>query len=196
MNKIIYVLIIVIPIVVIFLVKDYVVKIPTQSDTLVCTDSSSKFTLNYPVGYTVDDTYTYTNLGPSTTIPGVKFTIPNLIATSTNLSVDSYLSIEHISNISRCTPEYFMMAYSGRSYTSFIDEDTRYNVASTTEAAAGNRYEEYIYALDGTNPCIAIRYYIHSSAIENYTPGTRKEFNKQELLAQFDAMRKSLVLRQ
>ena len=63
-----------------------------------------------------------------------------------------------------------------------------------TGAGAGNFYEEEVWAIPDTNPCIAIRYFIHSTNIYNYTPGAVKEFDRQKLINQFDEIRRSLIL--
>ena len=67
-----------------------------------------------------------------------------------------------------------------------------YSVASSTGAAAGNRYEETVYALPGTNHCIAVRYFIHYGVIENYPVGLVREFDKKSLLKEFDTIRRTL----
>jgi hypothetical protein len=74
------------------------------------------------------------------------------------------------------------------------DGNFKYLNASTTDAGVGNRYEEYVHTIEGTNPCVAIRYFIHYSAIENYPAESVTEFDKPELLAQFDAIRGSLTI--
>jgi len=66
--------------------------------------------------------------------------------------------------------------------------------ARRTEAAVGNRYEETVYAMPGTSPCVAVRYFIHWTIIENYPPGAVTAFDRQALLDRFDAMRGTLVL--
>ncbi|MCA9730335.1 MAG: hypothetical protein KC729_21825, partial [Candidatus Eisenbacteria bacterium] len=68
-----------------------------------------------------------------------------------------------------------------------------YSVASRREAAAGNRYEETVYAIRGTRPCVAVRTLIHYGVIENYPPETHA-FDREALGATLDRMRKSLVL--
>jgi hypothetical protein len=68
-----------------------------------------------------------------------------------------------------------------------------YSFASTSDAGAGNFYEEHIFALPYSRPCTAIRYFIHSTNIANYDPGAIKEFDKAALLKQFDAIRDTLV---
>ena len=72
---------------------------------------------------------------------------------------------------------------------------TEYSFATTSDAGAGNFYEEHIYALPYSKPCTAIRYLIHSTNIANYDPGTKTEFNRPALLQTFDVIRDSLTTR-
>jgi hypothetical protein len=73
------------------------------------------------------------------------------------------------------------------------DDGKEYSFAVRTEGAAGNYYEEQVWALVDTNPCLAVRYLIHSTAIENYPEGTISEFNKDALIKEFDNIRRSLI---
>jgi len=137
-------------------------------------NSAAGFSLRLPPGYTVDESYKYEALGPGKTIYGTKFTIPASEAAGTNLSNDSYISVEEIPQTSVCTNALFG--------------------GTNTGAAAGNRYEESVYAISGTNPCVAVRYFIHYGVIDNYPAGTVKEFDKDALLKEFDSIRETLVL--
>lgn len=150
------------------------------------------FSIRYPAGYAEDDTYIYQALGPGRDISGVKFTIPPTLAAGTNLATDSYLSVEHIAQVSACTASLFFA--DPVAVSSVREGEIVYSVASTTGAGAGNRYEETVYALLGTNPCRAVRYFIHSSVIENYPAGAVRPFNHEALLKQFDAVRRTLPL--
>jgi membrane-bound inhibitor of C-type lysozyme len=160
--------------------------------------STEGFSIRYPNGYTIDESYKYQELGPGKNISGIKFTIPTSVATGTNLGSDSYISVEEIPQINPpvggCTANLFLDHRTVAS--AIIDGDTTYSIASSTGAGAGNRYEETVYALPGTNPCIAVRYFIHYGVIENYTAGAVHEFDKQTLLTQFDAIRRTLVIAQ
>jgi hypothetical protein len=71
-----------------------------------------------------------------------------------------------------------------------------YSVASTTDAAVGNRYEEWVYAIPDSHPCTAVRYFIHYAAIENFPQGAVQEFDKAALLSTFDQIRRTLALPQ
>jgi membrane-bound inhibitor of C-type lysozyme len=150
------------------------------------------FSIRYPRGYTVDPAYEYQALGPDTAIPGVKLTIAPAIAAGTNLAADSYLSVEQIERGESCTASRFVA--SGAAATAVTDAGTTYSVAHSMDAGAGNRYEETVYALLGSDPCLAVRYFIHYGVLENYPAGAVRAFDRQGLLAQFDAIRRTLIV--
>lgn len=151
------------------------------------------FSIRYPAGYSLDEHYTYTGLGSVNTITGTKFTIDPAIASGTNLAADSYVSVEPKPGaINSCSAEIYLL--DARS-AGFVDENgRRYSVASSSGAAAGNRYEETVFATPVEGGCMAVRYMIHYGVLENYPEGEVKAFDKQALLSQFDSIRKSLTL--
>ncbi len=157
--------------------------------------NSTQFSIQYPEGYTLNDPYTYTGLGPARTIVGTKFIIDPAVATGTNLSADSYISVEPMPGaVNSCSAEIYL---SDAHSAGFVDEDNhRYSVASSTGAGAGNRYEEVVFATPVANGCIAVRYFIHYGVLENYPEGQVKAFDRQALLAQFDSIRRTLTLAQ
>jgi hypothetical protein len=141
--------------------------------------------------YRVDTAYSYTK-EPDTVIEGIQFTIHGGLIGNTNLSKDTYLSIESLEDVDTCEAEAFISSDEVTSRT-ITDNDKTYSFATTTEGAAGNRYEEYVYAIPDSSPCIALRYYIHTTAIENYPTGTVTAYNKTTLLNTFDQIRRSLT---
>jgi hypothetical protein len=143
-------------------------------------------------GYTVDPSYAYQNLGPGKDINGVKFTIPASVAKGTNLGSDSYISVEEMPKATSCTAVPFAM--DGTKATTVTDNGVTYSKAVTGDAGAGNRYDETIYAIPGSNPCIAVRYYIHYAAFENYPAGAVTQFDEKALVASFDQIRRTLVI--
>lgn len=150
------------------------------------------FSIRYPAGYTVNPDYVDTQFGPGKEIGGVSFTIPESLTTGTNLATDTYISVEEIPQSQQCSASMFLPdSVTSQNQT---DNGVAYSVASFTGAAAGNRYDETVYALPDTNPCIAVRYLIHYGVIENYPAGTVQEFDKQALLNQFDSIRRTLVI--
>ena len=151
------------------------------------------FSIKYPKTYTINDSYEYQGL-VNEQIPGVKVTVPASITDGTNLSSDTGVSVEYLPNAgSSCSASLFL--YDQPKATNVNDGGITYSVASTSGAGAGNLYEEQVYALAGQNPCIAVRYFIHSTQLANYPAGTRVAYDRAALLAQFDAIRHSLTLK-
>ncbi len=133
----------------------------TESVSNNYTNPEMKFSIHVPQNYKIEELNSIT-----------KFTIPLSVATGTNLSTDSYLSVEEPAQTSDC------------------------KASSSTDAAAGNRYEVTTYVVPGSNPCLIVRYFIHYGVIQNYPIGAVKEFNKQALMAEFDSIRGTLKLAQ
>lgn len=165
-----------------------------QPTVATSTYATTTFSLVYPSDFSVDEQYAYQGV-PNKPIPGVKFTVPSAMATGTNLSVDTGLSVESLPRAQTCTGDIYLLQ--NVRATQVIDNGVTYSLATTSDAAAGNRYEEYVYALKDSSPCTAVRYYIHSTALENYgTSTTIKEFDRNVLLQAFDEIRRSLKLGQ
>jgi len=175
--------------------SDCIAIAPDTDGTLpqIYADAAKGFSIRYPAGYTLDANYQYQALGPGKEINGVKFIIPALMATGTNLSsFDTGVSVEQIPDEPDCNAGLFV--YPGAKVELLSDNGVNYSVATTTDAGAGNFYEEHVWAIPGTNPCTAIRYLIHYTNIYNYTPGMVKEFDKSALINKFDKIRRSLIL--
>jgi len=171
-----------------------VAPLPHRSNlTQVYSNGSVGFSIRLPDRYTIDESYTY-QANPDNVFSGVQFTIPESERTGTNLSSDSYVSIETLPAIQDCTADLFFDGV--HTATEKTENDTTYSVATSSGAGAGNRYEETVYALPGTDPCIAMRYFIHYSAIQNYELGTVREFDQAALLKEFDQIRSTLIVNQ
>ena len=158
------------------------------------TYTTTSYSAVYPNDFAVDPNYSNTSVNPQKPIAGVRFIIPLTMATGTNLSADSYLSIEQLPRAKNCTGDIYLAA--NVKATSEMVNGVSYSVAQSMEAAAGNRYEEIIYARTGSDPCTAVRYAIHTTEIGNYPEGTVREFDRATLLTAFDAIRDSLMLTQ
>ena len=118
----------------------------------------------------------------------VKFTIPKIYTDGNNLSQDSYISIESISDYKSCDASLFL---ANSIHKNLFDNGIDYSYAFQSDAAAGNRYEESVYAFPKNNKCFAVRYFIHYGAIENYNEVKVKSFNKENLIKEFDLIRDS-----
>lgn len=159
--------------------------------TQVYATSTAGFSLRFPAGYAVDPGYAYQALGPGKEIAGVKFTISPALAAGTNLSSDSYISVEWRPGDASCLATSFI---DGGTAGTFSDAGVDYSVATTSGAGAGNIYDEAVFAIPGTSPCTAVRYLIHSTQFANYPAGTVTEFDKSKIVTEFDFIRRSLVL--
>lgn len=161
------------------------------SQVYVAKDQS--FSIRYPAGFTANASYDYTALGPNEDIHGVSFTIPKNMTVGTNLSPDSYISIEQKQTSEDCMANIFL----GRGDFIIMNEgDQTYSMATSSDAAVGNRYDETVYTIPGSNPCIAIRYFIHYGAIENYPAGAVHMFDRASLITLFDKIRRTMIIGQ
>lgn len=155
------------------------------------TDASGSFSINLPAGYVVDESYQYQK-DPQTVFEGVKFTIPKDRADGTNLAHDTYVSVEMAPAVDTCTAGVFLDGVHSVSVQQI--RGMTVTVATSSGAGAGNRYDETVYAFPRSHLCIAVRYFVHYGAIQNYEPGAVSEFNEQVLLNEFDRIRDSLRL--
>ena len=115
------------------------------------------------------------------------------MATGTNLSsFDTGISVESLPRAQKCAGDIYILENVRASEV--VENGVTYSVATTSGAAAGNLYEEMVYALADSSPCTAMRYFIHSTNIGNYEPGAVQEFDKNALLTIFDEIRRSIVL--
>lgn len=171
---------------------------PQPIDEAKNTYATSTFTIQYPSTYDVDEAYTYDAFAGKP-IAGVKFLVPESLAAETNLSAfDTGVSVEWLPRAQKCTGDIYVLP--NVPAIEMTVGSTTYSVATTSEAGAGNRYEEMVYAVKDSKPCTAVRYLLHYSAIENFPQeeGTEqvREFDKASLLRAFDAIRDSLQLSQ
>ncbi|MDQ5890005.1 MAG: hypothetical protein QG609_498 [Patescibacteria group bacterium] len=160
------------------------------------TNSEYGFALQHPNDWTVDNSYAYDLLGPEEpTIPGVKFLIPKTLTEGTNLSESQTgLSVEIMPNMPTCTAYPFLLQ--PKTVTTEVINDVKYSIASSSGAAAGNLYEEYVYAISDTNPCLAVRYLIHSTNLANYDPGAVTAYDRTQLINIFNEIRNSIIVTQ
>ena len=170
-------------------------RAPAVPQVVVDTRSSyatSTYSVKYPSDFILNAPYAYGAFGPKKPINGVKFIIPGTMATGTNLSADTGISVEQLPRAKNCTGDIYLQA--NVTAHDITQNGTEYSFASSTGVAAGNLYEEHVYALATSSPCTAVRYFIHSTAIENFPAGTVREFDRGVLLTEFDKIRQSLIL--
>jgi hypothetical protein len=156
--------------------------------------SQTGFSIDAPAAFTPDPAHDYTALGPGKDIKGFALTIPAALAKGTNLGADSYIAVETLPGTSPCSAAAFLS--SPTAAPSVTTNGITYSVATGNDAGAGNFFDETVYAVQGASPCLAVRYFIHSLNIGNFTPGAVKAFDRPALIAQFDAIRATLTVDQ
>src|SRR3989344_5607604 len=154
--------------------------------------ATSTYSVKYPGNFALDAQYAYDQFGPKKLIHGVKFTVPATVATGTNLSADTGVSVEQLPRAKNCTADIYLL--DNVTAHDIIENGTEYSFASSTGAAAGNLYDEQVYALATSSPCTAVRYFIHSSNIGNYPAGMVSEFDRAALITAFDKIRQSVLM--
>ncbi len=163
--------------------------LPSQDGWNTFASSTLGVSVRYPQSYKASS-YTY-NDGQKKSY-GVKFTVPASHTKGTNLSANTGVSVETLPGT--CSAEAFLPKMLSRRELLITDKGVEYIVATSSDAAAGNRYEEWVYALKDSSPCVAVRYFIHFGAIENYDQTDVHEFDREALITEFDQIRQSLVL--
>lgn len=153
-------------------------------------NSTYNFTIQYPADYIVKEDHTYTALGPGKDISGVAFVVSESITKGTNLSTDSYMSVER-TNDKKCLANNFLDQV--KSSETITENGREYSMATGSGAGAGNRYEEIVYATLSNDYCYGLRLFIHSTVLENYEPGTVTEFNRSALIDNFKQFGSSFV---
>jgi len=147
------------------------------------------FDAKIPQGFAVNEAYFNYTLGPGREIPGVSFTIPASLAEGTNLSDDTRISVEMLSRAA-CRPSDFISTTSKG--TPITVGQNSYVYAVSSGAGAGNRYEESIYVTKQREICYGVRFFIHSTALENYDPGTRTAFDRDALIGTFKGIMQTI----
>jgi hypothetical protein len=154
-------------------------------------DPGAPFSISLPADYGRDEALIADNQHHG--IHAYYFRVPERFARGTNLSPDSHLSVEVDFSGGACTPDLFQDNASG--YYVETQGPITFNVSKTGDAGAGNFYEDDVYAVAGSKPCIAVRYFIHSHNIGNYDPGSVRAYDAEGLIREFDAIRRTLVIR-
>jgi len=155
-------------------------------------DAKLGFSIAYPEKWHVDRAHVYATPVNNLRIAGVAFVVPRSLTARTNLSADSYVSVESVSGVSPCSAGAFLQIPDTERTED--QSDLHWSVGTAGDAGAGNFYDETVYALKGSRPCLGIRYFIHSTNVDNYPPGTVKQFDKAALVKLFDRVRSTFAL--
>ncbi len=153
-------------------------------------DMAQHYSIDIPEGWRIDRSYVYPMRIGGRALHGTAFTVPEALRANTNLSPDTRLTVEAIPDAKSCTARLFLDAPENELTEN--DGGHAWSVATSGDAGAGNFYDETVYALTDSKPCLAIRYFIHSTNVANYDPGTIKEFDRKALVTAFDRIRGTL----
>lgn len=167
--------------------EEVVVAEEVPTDWNFFTSAYFGFSLRYPPGYAADTSYRPEGV-PEVT--GLALAVPPERAEGTTLSPDTRISIEATEGT--CTAQRFLP--NAGPAREIIENGVTYQVASAGEGAAGNRYEETVYVIEGVGRCIAVRYFIHSTEFANYPAGSVEAFDREALLDEFHMIRRTLRL--
>lgn len=173
---------------------------PTQTETpqpvvmATSTYASSTYSVVYPTDYIKNDSYTYQGFAPKKFIYGAQFTVPESMATGTNLALSSGVSIEQLPRAQSCTGDIF--AVTDAKATEVTENGITYSVATSTVESPGAITEETIYALRGTKPCTALRYSFMLYDTSPFASSTPREFDRMAITEAFDSIRLSLKIAQ
>jgi hypothetical protein len=154
--------------------------------------SETGFSIAAPAAFTPDPTHDYAALGPGKDIKGFALTIPAGLAKGTNLAPDSNIAVETLPGAAPCTAAAFLD--SPTTAPTVTSHGLIYSVATSSDAGAGNFYDETVYAVQDSSPCLGVRYFVHSLNIGNFTPGAVRAFDDPALIAKFDAIRATLTV--
>lgn len=150
------------------------------------------FSTRAPYGFIASEAYSYSALGGSLRVPGVAFLVPKSLYEGTNLSPDSYISVETIGGVD-CRPSSFILTSDpGRRVTL---GGTSYLYAESRTAGAGNFYDEAVYVTGSGSRCFAIRRFAHFTNLANYPVGTVREFDRAALVVATEEVARNLVIR-
>jgi hypothetical protein len=168
-------------------VEDTVIETPPAPTTATYASSTMRFTLSYPTSFMLEEAYAYTAF-EGKPISGVKLRVPPAFTSGTNLAADSGISVEQLPRANSCTADIYLLA--NVRAASVTEGATTYSVASSTTATGGESVEEIVYAFPQSKPCIAVRYFLHSSAAGTSTA----PFDRAAVIAAFDEIRRSIAV--
>lgn len=154
----------------------------TEPTTGMYVSESLGFSVGYPDGFSTAD---------SENLPGVTFTAPLSLTAGTNLSEDTSFSVEVLEGATSCTASMFFDAPGVESRTAGDSDGRSWSYAESSDAGAGNRYDEKVYATGSGTRCYGLRSFVHSTNVGNYEPGTVEEFDAAGLDEMFAAFRAS-----
>ncbi len=154
----------------------------------------------YPVALSYSDEFAPTDVQIPVNLKGtplltLDFINPSFYSPRTNLS-EAYLLLAASTDpaiVSTCTQPSTQNAETVTGLVSIGNQT--FTRSEFSGAAAGNRYDQVAYRTVWENQCFELIFLIHSTNIGNYPPGTVVEFDRAAVLAKFEAILNSFLVK-
>ncbi len=150
------------------------------------------YTVQYPKDFFVNESGK-NPLNSNESFYGIFFNFPSSFTLGTNLSKESYISIETKAEVA-CTPSDFTYTGEGpiSKSLSLQSDGISWTGKAGSDAAAGNYYTETIYTTMHNKTCYGAKLFLHATNVGNYEPGTIREFDQDAIDTIFKGMVSSI----
>ncbi|MDD5068680.1 MAG: hypothetical protein PHS53_02465 [Candidatus Pacebacteria bacterium] len=145
----------------------------------------SGYIVEYPQDFRVDESGKSPVTGDF--IQGIIFHFPTSLTSGTNLSQDSYISIETKGEVA-CTPEDFLGDPLLKQLPDINSGSIAWKGGMVGDAGAGNMYVQNAYATLHNTVCYGVRLFLHSTNVDNYPSGTIRAFDRSLIDALYQQM--------
>lgn len=153
--------------------------------------STMKFSVSYSPEFVLEEPYAYTRVSPTKPISGVKFRVPASFTQGTNLASDSGVSVEQLPRANKCVGDIYLKA--NVRAVPLAEGTTNFSAATSTETVGADTFEEAVFAITGSSPCIAVRYFLHTTSATGTATSTQ-QFDRAGVIAAFETIRRSLKI--
>lgn len=164
------------------------VETPVIPEKMTYASSTMRIAVQYPPEFNVQEQYAYTRVSPTKPISGVKFLVPASFTEGNNLAPDSGISIEQLPRANTCTGDIYLKANVRAQQAT--EGAVSYSLATSSETVGSDTFEEMVFAVPSSSPCVAVRYFLHSVAAGTSTTS----YDRATVVSAFDEIRRSLVI--
>jgi hypothetical protein len=160
---------------------DIIAGTPNQTYT----NSHLSFSIEYPATASATSDFSSGFL-PLTQTPVIAFELPRSMFSGTNLAeAGVYIGATTTPSVmSTCTQQ----VQGETATTSQTVGGQNFSVFTSTDAAAGNRYQEKTFRAFQNGSCLEIVELLHYGVIENYPPGTVQQFDEAKFSGILDSI--------
>jgi hypothetical protein len=159
------------------------------NETMTYSNLKAGYQIDYPKSFPVSYRNEKSSVGPQ-----VSFNFPKSFTQGTNLAPDSVVEVEIIKGSLCAASDFLVEPDTTGDETQVTIHDLNFNIATSTGAAAGNRYEQVVYAIQNLNMCYGIKLFLHTTTVANYPAGTVKEFDRAKVNEVYNNMLNSFQI--